>query len=243
MPTLLIIPPLPTKTIPAPWAEALRLIDQPTPLPPLVQPILQMRLDMEEADWRVALYWVVKKKWNPKLKIPRKGRQANLYEPWGELLFRTLELCERLYNVAHPESQRYLNAADWYLHLIQEAKRIGNCEIIHNQASGKTQAIKERYAIISNLKDLKNPANPQTSSHFHRLIEVALSLEHQDKFNDRYWKPFLRACSQWTQFTDSRSCQEIFIEDNKIMQRCGQGRGKIKLFSSPQNSVTKVRSR
>ena len=235
MKTLLFIRPLPTETIPAPWTKALRLIDQPTPFPPLAQPILRMRLDMEEADWRVALYWVVKKKWNPKLKLPLKRKQATLYEPWGELLFRALELCECLYNVAHPESQRYLHAADWYLHLIQEAKRIGHCAIIANQAAGKTQAVKERYAIISDLKNLTNPANPQTSVHFHRLIEVALSLEHQDEFNDRYWKPFLRACSQWTQLTDSRSCQETLIEGHKIMRRCGQGRGKITVFALPQN--------
>ena len=73
-----------------------------------------MRLDMEEAHWRVAFYWVVKKKWNPKLKIPLQRKQAKLYEPWGKLLFRGLELCGRSYSVTHPESQRYLHAADWY---------------------------------------------------------------------------------------------------------------------------------
>ena len=243
MTTLLFIPPLPTETIPAPWAKALHLIDQLTPLPPLTQPILRMRLDIEEADWRVALYWVVKKKWNPKLKLPIKRRQATLYEPWGELLFRTLELCERLYNVAHPESQRYLHAADWYLHLIQEAKRMGHCAIIHNRASGKTQSVKERYAIIRDLKASTNPANPQTSVHFHRLIEAALRLEHQNQFNSRYWKPFLRACSQWTQLTNSRSWQETFIESNKIMQRCGRGKRKITLFRLSQNSVFETPSR
>jgi hypothetical protein len=237
MKTLLFIRPLPTETIPAPWAKALRLIDQPTPFPPLTQPILRMRLDMEEADWRVAFYWVIKKKWNSKLKLPLKRKQATLYEPRGELLFRALELCERLHNVAHPESRRYLHAADWYLHLIQEAKRLGNNAIIQNRGSGKTQSVKERYTIIRNLKDLTNPANPQTSIHFHRLIEVALSLEHQDQFNDHYWKPFLHACSQWTQLTDSRACQETFIEDHKIMQRCGRGKRKITLFRLFQNSV------
>ena len=232
MTTLLIIPPLPTETIPAPWGKALHLVDQPTPFPPLTQPILRMRLDMEEAAWRVALYWVVKKKWAPKLKLPLKRKQATLYEPWGELLFRALELCERLYNVAYPESQRYLHAADWYLHLIQEAKRLGNQAIIANRATGKTQSVRERRTITSTLKASKNPANPQASVHFYRLIKVALRLKHQDQFNDRYWEPFLRACSQWTQLTDSLSCQETFIEGNRIVQRCGKGRGKITLFAS-----------
>ena len=95
MKTLLFIRPLPTESIPAPWAKALHPIDQPTPFPPLTQPILRMRLDMEEADWRVALYWVVKKKWNSKLKLPLKRKQATLYEPRGELLFRALVVSQR----------------------------------------------------------------------------------------------------------------------------------------------------
>ena len=87
-----------------------------------------------------------------------------------------------------------------YLHLIQEAKRLGNQAIIANRATGKTQSVRERRTIISTLKALKNPANPQASVHFHPLIKVAPSLEHQGEFNDHYWKPFLRA---WSSREDS----------------------------------------
>jgi hypothetical protein len=230
---LVSIPSLPTEGIPEPWGKALSRIDYPNPFSLLNPQILQTRLDMEEADWRIALYWVVKKKWNPKLKIPLKRKLAKLYEPWAELLYRTLELCERLHNVPHLENRYYAHAADWYLHLMLEAKRIGNNAIVNNQELGKTPTVKERYSIIGSLKDLTNPANPTTSPHFHRLLEVALSLEPQDEFNDCYWKPFLHACSQWTQATDSPTCQETFIEGNKIVQRCGQGKGKITIFSLP----------
>ena len=233
MQPLLSIPSLPTDSLPEPWSEVFRRIDRPTPFPALIEPILQWRLDMEEADLRVALYWVLKKKWNSKLKIPLKLKQAKLYKPWGELLFRTLELSERLHKVDHPATQHYVDAADWYLHLMLETKRISNDVIIDNEAGGKTPFVQERYSIIGSLKAQRNPVNPQTSPHFYRLVEVALTLEPQDEFNNRYWKPFLRACSQWTEMTASRLCQETFSEGNKIMQRCGRGRGKIMFFSLP----------
>lgn len=228
MHTVLFVPSLPASVIPSPWSTTFGILDQHTPLL-LVKPIFQMRLDMETADWRIANYWVVKKKWHSKLKIPLKRNQAKLYEPWGELLYRTLELCDRCYDSTQP----YLHAADWYLQLSQEAKWLGYRAILANAASGKTQAVKERYAIVADLKALINPVNPETSPHFHRLVEAALRLEHQDEFNDRYWKPFLQACSRWTQLTDSPQCQETLIEGNKIRQRCGQGKGKITLLSLP----------
>lgn len=222
-----MVPPLPTSIIPDPWRATFRCIDQPTPPLLLIKPIFQLRLDMEAADWRIANYWVIKKKWYPKLKIPLKRKLAKLYEPWGELLYRALELCDRCYN----SSQPYLHAADWYLQIVREAQGLGYKAIFINEASGKTQAVKERYAIIADLKALMNPVNLETSPHFHRLVEAALRLEHQDEFNDRHWKPFLQACSRWTQLTDSPQCQETFIEGSKIRQRCGQGKWKITLFS------------
>lgn len=233
MQSILWVPPLPTSAIPDPWRTTFRLIDQPAPRLPLVKPIVQFRLDMDAADWRVVSYWVVRKKWHPKLKIPLKRNQENLYEPRGELLYQALELCDRCYDPTQSHSQPYRNAADWYLHLVQEAQGLGCRAILANAAMGKTPSVKERYEIVSDLKALTNPANPERSPHFYRLIQAALQLEPQDEFYDRYWQSFLRACSRWTQLTGSSHCQETFIEGNKIRQRCGRGKGKITLFSLP----------
>ena len=247
-PRLHLVPSLDTQGIPEPWNTSLQRLDCPTPRLPLVYPsppleprttqiaapaLIQQRLDMEEADWRIALYWVVKKKWKPKLKIPLKRAAANLYQPWGELFYRGLELCIECHRLSPSSHTLYLSDAFWYECVMQEAKHISMRAIVANEPTGKSSSVEERYDIIKALKALTNPANPRTSPHFHRLMEVALTLEHQDAFNDRYWKPFLRASSQWTQLTASRSCQETFVEGNKLVQRCGQGRGTITLLRVP----------
>jgi hypothetical protein len=90
---LKIMPRLPTDGIPHPWDLTMRLLDEPLPISPLLQPAIQQHMDLAGGDWRITLYWVVKKKWNPKLKIPVKRKYAKLLEPRGELFFRTLELC------------------------------------------------------------------------------------------------------------------------------------------------------
>ncbi len=227
---LRIVDPIPTRGIPDPWSIAIHLADQPMlPLPGL-SPIMHLRLNMDEAEWRTALYWVAKKKWLPRLQFSGSQKYFRLYEPWGDLLLRTLELCDRCYD--GPETCRYSSAANWFLQIVQEAKRIGQQAILANEDVGKTQFVKERYEITAALKDGKNPVNFQTSPHFYRLMDAALRLERFDDFNDLFWKPFLRACCRWTRLTDSKKCQEFYVEQDKILSRCGRGRGKIVVFSS-----------
>lgn len=238
-----IVPSLPTKGVPEPWAMVMRSLDQPTPLLPLLScpsflhqtalpssVLLQMRLDMSEADWRIALYCVVKKKWNPRLKVPIVRTLAALFEPWAELLFRKLELCEACYDALPSANIRYHHAAHWYGQIIQEAKRLEATIILANEEGGKTPIVKERYAIIAAFKDLQNPVSLSTSPHLHYLIETALKLERCDRFHQQYWKPFLRACSRWTQATDKKTCQEISVEGDRIVCQSGQGRAKLVLF-------------
>lgn len=240
-----VVPSLPTKGIPEPWAIVMRSLDQPIPpfLPLLPSPpsqkqatlaapvLLQMRLDMSEADWRIALYWVVKKKWNPRLKVSTVRTSANLFEPWAELLFRQLELCEACYGALPQATTHYHHAAYWYGQIIQEAKRLEAKIILANEGGGKTPIVKERYAIIAAFKDLQNPVSLSTSPHLHCLIETALKLERCDRFHQQYWKPFLRACSRWTQATDKKNCQEVYVEGDRIVCQSGQGKAKLTLFS------------
>ena len=245
---LYFVPPLPVQGIPEPWNTLMQRLDRPAPKLPLSysslhlalspseienQTLIQWRLDMEEAQWRSGFYWVVKKKWNPKLKIPLKRRWSALYEPWGELLYRGLELCLGCHRFSPSWSPLYPSAAHLYECVMQEAKQLSMMAIVANKPKGKMPSVRERYSIVKSLKDDTNPANSVTSPHFHQLVEVALSIEDHDEFNERYWTPFLRASSQWTQLTASESCQETFIEDNKLMQRRGKGRGTITLVRIP----------
>ncbi len=134
---LKIMPRLPTDGIPRPWDLTMRLLDEPLPISPLLQPAIQQHMDLAGGDWRITLYWVVKKKWNHKLKIPVNRKYAMLLEPRGELFFRTLELCISGHNSSLPESQHYRNASDWYLQLMLETRNLYYLEIQANVVSGK----------------------------------------------------------------------------------------------------------
>jgi len=230
------IPELSTEEIPSPWNLTLSLLEKPQSSQPLIDLFpfklaTQLRMSMVEADWQIALHWVVRKKWNPYFKIPIPRKLSKLYEPWGELMFRALELCIQCHKASHPASQYYRNPSDWYLQLMMEAKGHELCDILAGQLPGKTNFIKDRYWIIKELKALRNPANPETSPHFYWLMEVSLELEKQDQFNSDYWQPYLSACSQWIQALDKKACQETFVQGNKIVRRTGRGKGTMTMLS------------
>jgi hypothetical protein len=236
---LRVIPELSTEGIPFPWDITLSLLEQSCPLQPLIpivplKPAIELRMSNVEADWKIALHWVVRKKWNPCLKIPVPEDKAELYEPWGELMFRALELCIQCHKASHPASQYYRNPSDWYLQLIIEARAHDLCAVIANQSPGKKRFITDRYWIIKELKALRNPANPKTSPHFYRLMEASLELEKQDEFNSNYWRPYLSACSKWIQSLEKKTCQETFVQKNKIVRRTGRGRGTLTMLSFPE---------
>ncbi|WP_414754242.1 hypothetical protein [Anabaena sp. CCY 9910] len=192
----------------------------------LDQPALQCHADMLDADWRIALYWIVKKQWNSDLIIPTSTELAQLYEPWAELLNQVLKLCTICFDSQNYLSQHYLHAADWFLKIIHEAKQIDTEIIMENEASGKNSIIKEKRKIIADFRCLKNPLIQETSPHFHKLIEVALLLEKNDEFEKNYWKPFLSASCKYIQAMERKTSQESFVVDDKIVYRVPrQGKG------------------
>jgi hypothetical protein len=175
----------------------------------------------------------VKQEWNPKLKIPVRRKYATLHKPRGQLLYRTVNLCTACYASLHPETQHYLSGSDWFRQVAQEVRTLDNQEIQANEVIGKKVLVKHMYEIIKDLKNLKNPATPDTSLHFYRLMEVALSLENQDEFNETYWKPFLSAVSGWIQALDEPNCHECYVEGNKIVCQVGRGKWKRTLLIVP----------
>lgn len=226
------IPPIPLDKIPAPWNETFRQLNElPRPsLLPLRESAIDLHLQMTDADWQIELYWVVKKKWDSKLKIPVSSKLAELHEPRGNLLYQLLQLCIGCscfgFDNEDDFKQGYKCAANWFLNLIREAKKKDDEIIILQEANGKHSIIEEKREIIAQFRDFKNPANQKTSPYYHRLIEVALSKEKNDEFNKKYWKPFLRACCQDIQSIEKKTCQETFVLNNKIYSRTpGQGKG------------------
>lgn len=61
-------------------------------------------------------------------------------------------------------------------------------------------------------------------------MEVALTLEPQAEFNDRYWKPFLRACSQWTSRKKVKS-PKLFCQRKQGKEGAKTLRGVLELYS------------
>ncbi|MEA5569147.1 hypothetical protein [Anabaena sp. UHCC 0399] len=191
----------------------------------LNQPALQLHANMVDADWQIELTLLVKKRWNPQLKIPISRRLAKLHEPGTNLLNQLLQLCISCFDSKHHLSQHYQHAADWFLHIIQEAQKLDTKIIIANTAKGKAPIIKEMRDIVAELKYGKNPVTETTSPHFHKLIEVGLSLNQPYSSNKSDWKAFLKSCCQYIQATEKPTCQETFVKDNKIVRRApGPGR-------------------
>jgi hypothetical protein len=241
---LRVIPELSTERVPFPWDITMPLLEQPSYIPLIPQVRLklatQYQISKLDFDWAIALHWVVKKKWNPQLKFPVPRKLADLYEPWGELMFRQLELCIRCHEASQPTRQFYRNPSDWYLQLIIETKGDDVCDIIANKAIGKKPFIKDKYSIIKELKEYRNPANPETWPHFHRLMKAALALQKQDSFYKDYWRPYLKACSQWIQKVDSKTYTQSFVKGNKIFQRLGKGKVTRMILGFPEPIPRKV---
>ncbi|MEH1931549.1 hypothetical protein [Nostoc sp.] len=191
----------------------------------LNQPAIQLHADMLDADWRIELYLLVKKLWNPKLKIPVSRKLAKLYEPGSNQLYHLLQLCITCFDSKHHLSQHYQHAAGWFLNIIQESKKLDNQITIENEHKGKAPIIKEMREIVAQMRDGKNPVNGKISPHYYRLIEVGLSLNKPWSTNKSYWEAFISSSCQRIQAIEKPTCQETFVKDNKLVRRApGPGR-------------------
>jgi len=147
-----------------------------------------------EDEFRLALHWWVRKKFDPRHKIPGKRKQNKAAEPFGELLASTWELCVQLH--ARQFGQPYPNAATWFRYVLGEFKQNSIALTIHNfdgQMAVRAIAQKSRENSIDVLRRGENPVDPQLSPHYHRLIEAALTQRDRDpKFNSLYWREYHR---------------------------------------------------
>ena len=75
----------------------------------------QKAFELIAGRWMLWLHWCVKKKWYSKHKIPTSPRFQKLYEPYGEVLHRTLELCIQ----CHTKNSGYADAAEWFGRIVR----------------------------------------------------------------------------------------------------------------------------
>jgi len=147
-----------------------------------------------EDEFRLALHWWVRKKFDPRHKIPGKRKQNKATEPFGELLASTWELCVQLH--ARQFGQSYPNAAAWFRYVLGEFKRNLIALMIRNfneQMSVRAIAQKSRENSIDVLRRGENPVDPILCPHLHRLIKAALTQRDRDpKFDSLYWREYHR---------------------------------------------------
>ena len=215
-----------SKAIP-PWDEALdRLQREPFILISDQTEAQEINFTRVETIWQVTLHWVFKLKWCSKHKIPYSRELANVCKPYGVLIFRYLELCIQCHAIPTIASARYKNASDWFVKLVRETQLNA---FFSDDSPGKVQRLKERRKQLDLLKEGGNPFSSASSPHLHRLIEACRPLLMSDRFDEDYWKPFLKAYSAWITMYESKEWTTSYEEDGKFYIRAGRGKGRQRL--------------
>lgn len=217
---------VPVSQLPSDWAITLKQSQSSLGLP-VYDPILNQYLAIQDAKWSILLHLVIKKKWLSRLKIPCDKKIADFYEPVGEWLYRTLELCIQCHALA---PSTYVNAAAWFSAITSEAKTSVALRFINQDSEGSIQEIKDEcYKISNTLRKGSNPYDPEQDRHTHALIEASLTLsERSDRFRKDYWKPFLSSHARSNSQLKAGGGGVLSREGEKIWFSSGRGRGKIR---------------
>ncbi len=216
-----------SKAIP-PWDTALNRLQR-EPFVLILAPTENQEINFQRVEtiWQVALHWVFKLKWYSKHKIPYNRRLVKVCKPYGELVFRCLELCIQCHAAYPVGSFPYGNASDWFEQLIREAQLYA---FSHNDSPGKVQRLKERRRQYDLLKEGKNPFSSKSLPHLHRLIAACLPLLSSDRFDKDYWTPYLKAFSAWNTMFESKEWTTYCEQEGKSYIRMGQGKGLQRLY-------------
>ncbi len=220
-----------SKAIP-PWDEALdRLQREPFILIYDQTEAQEVNFTRVTTSFQITLHLVFKLKWCSKHKIPYNRNLVNVYKPYGELVFRYLELCIQCHAMPTIASAHYKNASDWFVKLVREAQLNA---FFSDDSPGKVQRLKERRNQLDLLREASNPFSSKSSPHLHRLIEACRPLLKSDRFDEDYWNPFLKAYSAWITMFESKEWTTSYQEDGKFYIRTGQGKGRQRLHLKEQ---------
>jgi hypothetical protein len=194
-----------------------------------------------DSQIQLGLHWLIKKKYNSRHKIPVKRDMAKAFEPWGDFLLATYELCLQ----CHPfeTSRQYLSGADWFSRVLVET-RLNLLNSSSDQAyrgTTKRSQIDDVRQAIKAMRNGENPIDAERCPHEHTLISVAIKMVGEnDLFRKTYWeggrgknfnpKTFLGALSAWQSSIDRcKNLQSLIAKDNVLYVRTGQGSGMIRL--------------
>lgn len=125
----------------------------------LVESPMIQHIHVDWINWRIALNWLYKKRFDPKHKIPFNRKTAKIFEPIGEILNRTLLLAEYLYlydselKYFYNSTLKYPNHWIWFAHCAIELRFL--CLI--DFYDGKKAKINQLRKITKAIKESVNP--------------------------------------------------------------------------------------
>ena len=130
-------------------------------------PIIQL-IHVQWINWRIALNWLYKKRFDPKHRIPFNRKDAKIFEPIGEILSRLLLLTEYLY--LYDSELKYPNHWVLFSQCAIELRFL----LLIDYSEGKKGKIKQLRKITKAIKDGINPF-PE-NYHLYQLIESSFRL-------------------------------------------------------------------
>lgn len=223
---------VPTAKIPPPWHLAIGSVQGYSPILLIPNQPLETHLAINEGIWLIALHWVFKKQCSKKHKIPACRIVASAVEPLGELLFRISQICKEVHYILPPSSTSYDNAAKWFACVAWESKRGDSeeiCDLSDKKGRGKKAWVRSIWNEWNLLKEEQNPYELSHCPHTFKLVDEARKLvKNSDVFNDNYWKPLLKAYSEWARELDRNDNWRTFrVKNGKLVAQNGKGRGEL----------------
>jgi len=157
--------------------------------------------------WYAAFDHFIKSQWTSGLKFSGNKRLQTAISPRVELLIKTYELCKECHSLQGKAGVNipWDNAYAWFSKCcwdfigteIEESlkDKLGKPEVSND--NHKEALLERRFAKLRNMRQENNPYTTfEDATGLIFLIDTAIKLSSLSGFNDRYWKPFLRAFSK-----------------------------------------------
>lgn len=229
------------------WGEAFSNCSCPA-LTQKVDPARQTLLVYQQEQWKIALHWFVRLKFDPKHKIPGKKIHRELMQPKGRLLVSLYELCIQ----SHPQLKRflghvppYIDGEIWFLAVCSDIQLQTISAVVNHwgvddspkgrsrknanaKCSPKEAAHESERQVVRMLASEQNPWKDGDSQALELLMDVAIALNKKSPaFEKQYWEPFRKAYSVWLR--DRERNPNWGVAQKKggdVLVSLGQGRGR-----------------
>lgn len=200
---------------------------------------VRARLSLLSGEWKAAMHWVYKKRWNRKHKIPGSRSLVKSGEPLGNFLLSRLNLCVEAHLLKHPLSRGYDSAADWFDGVAREFRDgLVKESLGYTENKGKLSLIKSLRSELAMLKIEENPYEP-SSKHW-ELVRACLDIIDSDiapNFYEVFWRGkrgendppgFIPSFSAYISHIDRPQMKELIFKNGEFYLRSGRGSGLIK---------------